>query len=63
MPFPHKQITFLGHEVSANGMKPGNLNLKGIAEMAPPATTRKYGIFLESPDFSGGHLELCHMRS
>ena len=32
-----KQITFLGHEVSANGMMPGNLNLKGIAEMAPPA--------------------------
>ena len=34
--FLWKQITFLGHEVSAEGMKPGNLNLKGIAEMAPP---------------------------
>ena len=32
-----KQITFLGHEISADGMKPGTLNLKGIAEMAPPA--------------------------
>ena len=34
--FLQKQITFLGHEVSAEGMKPRNLNLKGIAEMAPP---------------------------
>ena len=34
--FLWKQITFLGHEVSAEGMKPRNLNLKGIAEMAPP---------------------------
>ena len=32
-----KQITFLGHEVSADGMRPGDLNLKGIAEIAPPA--------------------------
>ena len=32
-----RQITFLGHEISADGMKPGTLNLKGIAEMAPPA--------------------------
>ena len=35
--FLRKQITFLGHKVSADGMMPGNLNLKGIAEMAPPA--------------------------
>ena len=35
--FLHKQITFLGHEISADGMKPSTLNLKGIAEMAPPA--------------------------
>ena len=35
--FLHKQITFLGHEASADDMKPSNLNLKGIAEMAPPA--------------------------
>ena len=32
-----KQIPFFGHEISADGMMPGNLNLKGIAEMAPPA--------------------------
>ena len=30
------EITFLGHEISANGMKPGMVNLKAIAEMAPP---------------------------
>ena len=34
--FLREQITFLGHEVSAEGMRPGNQNLKGIAEMAPP---------------------------
>ena len=44
--FLHKQITFLGHEVSADGMKPGNLNLKGIAEMAPPANYTKVWRFL-----------------
>ena len=27
------EITFLGHEISANGMKPGTANLKAIAEM------------------------------
>ena len=30
------KITFLGHEVSAEGMKPGTANLKAIAKMAPP---------------------------
>ena len=33
--FLRKQITFLGYEVSAEGMSPKDLNLKGIAEMAP----------------------------
>ena len=44
--FLRKQITFLGHEVSADGMKPGNLNLKGIAEMAPPANYTEVRHFL-----------------
>ena len=44
--FLRKQITFLGHEVSANGMKPGNLNLKGIAEMAPPTNYTEVWHFL-----------------
>ena len=35
--FLHRQITFLGHEISADSMKPGTLNLKGITEMAPLA--------------------------
>ena len=26
----------MGHEISADGMKPGTANLKAIAEMAPP---------------------------
>ena len=45
--FLQKQITFLGHEVSTNCMKPGNLNMKGIAEMAPPANYTEVRIFLE----------------
>ena len=30
------EITFLSHEISADGMKPGMANLKAIVEMAPP---------------------------
>ena len=36
--FLQDEITFLGHEISAEGMKPGTVNLKVIAEMAPPKT-------------------------
>ena len=36
--FLQDQITFLGHEISADGMKPGMANLRAIAEMAPPKT-------------------------
>ena len=49
--FLHKQITFLGHEVSADGMMPGNLNLKGIAEMAPPANYTEVRRFLRMTGF------------
>ena len=34
--FLQDEITFLGQEISAFGMKPGMANLKAIAEMAPP---------------------------
>ena len=34
--FLQDEITFIGHEVSAEGMKPGMANLKAIAKMAPP---------------------------
>ena len=44
--FLHRQITFLGHEISADGMKPGTLNLKGITEMAPPANYTEVRCFL-----------------
>ena len=45
--FLRKQITFLGHEVSADGMMPGNLNLKkAIAEMAPLANYTELRCFL-----------------
>ena len=33
--FLQDEITFLGHEISAEGMKPGTANLKAITEMAP----------------------------
>ena len=36
--FLQDQITFLGHEISADGMKPSTANLKAIVEMAPPKT-------------------------
>ena len=36
--FLQDEITFLGHEISADGMRPGTANLRAIAEMAPPKT-------------------------
>ena len=36
--FLQDEITFLGHEILAKGMKPGTANLKAIAEMALPRT-------------------------
>ena len=36
--FLQDKITFLGHEISAEGMKPGTANLKAIVEMAPLKT-------------------------
>ena len=41
-----KQITFLGHEFSADGMKPSTHNLEGIAEMAPLANYTEVRHFL-----------------
>ena len=50
--FLQGEITFLGHKISAEGMKPGTANLKAIAEMASPTTytgvrhfTRMTGFF------------------
>ena len=36
--FFHTEISYLGHKVSAAGMEPGTNGLKGITEIAPPAT-------------------------
>ena len=49
--FLRKQITFLGHEISADGMKPSTLNLKGIAEMAPSANYTEVQCFLGMTGF------------
>ena len=51
--FLHKQITFLGHEISTDSMKPGTLNLKGIAEMALPANYTEVQCFLGMTGFFG----------
>ena len=44
--FLQKEITFLGHKVSEEGMKPGDDGLRGIAEMAPPANYTEIWRFL-----------------
>ena len=36
--FFRTEISYLGHKVSAAGMEPGTDGLKGIMEIAPPAT-------------------------
>ena len=43
--FLQDEITFLGHEISAEGMKPGTANLKAIAEMPLPRTYTKIRCF------------------
>ena len=49
--FLRKQIMFLGHEISADGMKPSTLNLKGITEMALPANYTEVRRFLGMTGF------------
>ena len=44
--FLPEEITFLGHRVSAEGMKPRDDRLKGITEMAPPESYTKVWRFL-----------------
>ena len=44
--FFHTEISYLGHKVSAAGMEPGTYGLKGIAEIAPPATYTQVPKFL-----------------
>ena len=49
--FLWKEITFLGHRVSEEGMKPGDKGLKGIAEMAPPQNCTEIRRFLGATGF------------
>ena len=49
--FFHKEINYLGHHVSAEGMKPGMDNVEGIAEMAPPKTVTGIRQFLGATGF------------
>ena len=52
--FLRKEITFLGHKVSEEGMKPGEEGLKSIAEMAPPWNYTEIRRFLGATGF------FCH---
>ena len=49
--FLRKEITFLGHKVSEEGMKPGEEGLKSIAEMAPPWNYTEIRRFLSATKF------------
>ena len=49
--FLQDEITFLDHEISAEGMKPGTANLKAIAEMAPPMTYTRVRCFTRMTGF------------
>ena len=46
--FFRKEINYLGHRVSADGMRPGTENMEGIAEMAPPTTYTGIHVVLRS---------------
>ena len=49
--FFKEEINYLGHRVSADGMKPGTDNLDGIAAMAPPTTATGIRRFLGATGF------------
>ena len=49
--FLRKEIAFLGHKVSEEGMKPGDEGLKSIAEMAPPCNYTEIWRFLGATGF------------
>ena len=49
--FLRKEITFLGHKVLEEGMKPGEEGLKSIAEMAPPKNYTEIRRFLGATGF------------
>ena len=49
--FLQKEIAFLGHKVSKEGMKSGDNGLKGIAEMAPPVNYTEIRRFLGATGF------------
>ena len=49
--FLRKEIAFLGHKVSEEGMKPGDEGLRGIAEMAPPRNYTEIWRFLSATRF------------
>ena len=60
--FLRKQITFLGHEISTDGMKPGTLNLKGITEMASLANYTEVRHFLGMTRFFRRFIKKIYAR-
>ena len=49
--FFHTEISYLGHKVSVAGMEPGTNGLKGITEIAPPATYTPVRKFLATTGY------------
>ena len=49
--FFRKEINYLSHHISAEGMKPGMDNVEGIAEMVPPKTAMGIRQFLGTTGF------------
>ena len=49
--FFRKEINYLGHRVSADGMRPGTENVEGIAKMASPTTATGIWHFLGATGF------------
>ena len=57
--FLQDEITFLGHEISADGMRPGTANLKAIAEMASPKTYTEIWHFTSMTGFFQQFIKGC----
>ena len=49
--FGAKDVTFLGHIIGADGVRPDPKNLKGIEDCAQPSTARDILVFLGMVDF------------
>ena len=54
--FAQKEVTFLGHKVSAEGCKPDPTNVEAISKMKPPKTVKEVRRFLGMCGFYRKHI-------